>query len=81
MNFNKKIALPVALLSTIPAVAGAAKDNRPNIIVILVDDMGYSDLQCYGGEVQTPNLNSLAENGIRFTNFYNTARSCPTRAS
>lgn len=81
MNFNKKIALPVALLSTIPAVAGVAKDNRPNIIVILVDDMGYSDIQCYGGEVQTPNLNSLAENGIRFTNFYNTARSCPTRAS
>lgn len=55
--------------------------ERPNIIVILVDDMGYSDPGCFGGEVQTPNLDRLAENGIRLTQFYNTARCCPTRAS
>ena len=79
---NRKIAIPMTLLSAVPATALAAhKDNRPNIIVILVDDMGFSDLQCYGGEVQSTNLNYLADNGIRFTNFYNTSRSCPTRAS
>jgi arylsulfatase len=56
-------------------------DNRPNIIIILNDDMGYSDLGCYGGEIETPNLDRLAANGIRFTQFYNTARCCPSRAS
>ena len=56
-------------------------DERPNIIVILSDDMGYSDIGCYGGEIKTPNLDKLAENGLRFTQFYNTARCCPTRAS
>ena len=53
----------------------------PNIILIMGDDMGYSDLGCYGGEIQTPNLDRLASNGLRFTQFYNTARCCPTRAS
>ena len=55
--------------------------KRPNIILILSDDMGFSDLGCYGGEIDTPNLNDLAANGLRFTQFYNTARCCPTRAS
>ena len=55
--------------------------SRPNILIILDDDMGYSDLGCYGGEVQTPNLDRLAANGLRSTQFYNTARCCPTRAS
>src|SRR5437899_10080227 len=55
--------------------------DRPNIVVILADDMGYSDLGCYGGEIATPNLDGLAANGLRFTQFYNTARCCPTRAS
>jgi len=53
----------------------------PNIIVILADDMGYSDLGCYGAEIDTPNLDALAADGLRFTNFYNTSRCCPTRAS
>ncbi|MCC8154737.1 MAG: sulfatase-like hydrolase/transferase [Tannerellaceae bacterium] len=57
------------------------QETRPNIIVILADDLGYSDLGCYGGEIETPNLNRLAENGIRFSYFYNASRSCPTRAS
>jgi arylsulfatase len=56
-------------------------DTRPDIIVIMVDDMGYSDLGCYGGEIDTPNIDSLAANGVRFTQFYNCARCCPTRAS
>lgn len=58
-----------------------AASERPNIIVILSDDMGFSDIGCYGGETETPNLDRLAENGLRFTQFYNTGRCCPTRAS
>lgn len=60
---------------------GAAENKRPNILLIMSDDMGFSDLGCYGSEIQTPNLDSLAQNGIRFTQFYNTARCCPSRAS
>jgi arylsulfatase A-like enzyme len=60
---------------------GAADSTRPNILLILADDMGFSDIGCYGGEIDTPNLNKLAANGLRFTQFYNTARCCPTRAS
>ena len=59
----------------------AANSERPNIIVILADDMGYSDIGCYGGEICTPNIDSLARNGIKYRQFYNGARSCPTRAS
>jgi len=54
--------------------------ERPNIVLIMSDDMGFSDLGCYGGEIQTPNLDGLAAAGLRFTQFYNTARCCPTRA-
>jgi arylsulfatase len=68
------------LLALLLGTAGFAAD-RPNIILIMSDDMGYSDLGCYGGEIDTPNLDSLAKNGVRFTQFYNTARCCPTRAS
>ncbi|MCZ6676996.1 MAG: arylsulfatase [Candidatus Poribacteria bacterium] len=56
-------------------------NTKPNIVLILNDDMGYSDLGCYGGEVRTPNLDRLAGGGLRFTQFYNTARCCPSRAS
>lgn len=73
---------PLLLLG---ACAGAPpqdpKPSRPNIVLILADDMGYSDLGCYGGEIATPNLDALAAGGIRFTQFYNGARCCPTRAS
>ncbi len=55
--------------------------ERPNIIIIMSDDMGYSDLGCYGGEIETPALDQLAANGLRYTQFYNTSRCCPTRAS
>jgi len=55
--------------------------KKPNIILIMSDDMGYSDIGCYGGEIKTPNLDKLASNGLRFTQFYNTSRCCPTRAS
>ena len=59
----------------------ARADNQPNILVILSDDMGYSDIGCYGGEIETPTLDQLARDGVRFTQFYNTGRCCPTRAS
>ena len=54
---------------------------RPNIIYIMADDLGYSDIGCYGGEVKTPNLDKLAAGGMKLRTFYNNARCCPTRAS
>ncbi|HSI65730.1 MAG TPA: sulfatase-like hydrolase/transferase, partial [Candidatus Saccharimonadia bacterium] len=65
------------LLVTYPVVAA----SKPDIIVILSDDMGFSDIGCYGSEIETPNLDALAKGGLKFTQFYNTARCCPTRAS
>ena len=56
-------------------------ESRPNIIIIMSDDSGYADLGCYGGEIDTPNLDSLAQQGVRFKNFYNNGRCSPTRAS
>src|SRR3954469_22442400 len=73
------VALAVTLL--LPGIAWTATGSRPNIIVILVDDMGFSDIGCYGGEIKTPNLDKLAKGGVRFTQFHNTARCCPTRAA
>ncbi|MCX6894954.1 MAG: sulfatase-like hydrolase/transferase [Verrucomicrobia bacterium] len=61
--------------------AAAPAATKPNILIILVDDMGFSDLGCYGSEISTPNLDALAADGLRFTQFYNGARCCPTRAS
>ncbi len=75
----------VLLVFSVLAISGtpaAAKDApRPNIILIMSDDMGYSDIGCYGSDVDTPVLDGLAKDGLRFTQFYNTARCCPTRAS
>lgn len=59
----------------------AGPTNRPNIVLIMADDLGFSDLGCYGGEIETPNLNRLAQNGLRFTQFYNNAICVATRAS
>ena len=58
-----------------------AQTTKPNVIVILTDDMGYSDIGCFGSEIKTPNIDRLAANGLRFTSFYNTARCSPTRAA
>ncbi|MFP6670040.1 MAG: arylsulfatase [Pirellulaceae bacterium] len=76
--FASLLVLSATLL--VSSVTGAEPAQRPNIIVILADDMGYSDIGCYGGEIKTPALDSLAAGGLRFTQFYNTARCCPTRA-
>ncbi len=63
------------------ATGQAAEPARPNIVLIVLDDLGFSDLGCYGGEIQTPNIDRLAAEGVRFTRFTNAARCCPTRAS
>lgn len=75
-NLLKSLICLSALILSSTANAAA-----PNIIVILVDDMGFSDIGCYGGEIETPNIDQLAANGLRFTQFYNAGRCCPTRAS
>jgi arylsulfatase A-like enzyme len=70
-----------ALLALLLLSSTAQAAKRPNIIVILADDLGFSDIGSYGSEIQTPHLDDLAARGTRFRNFYNTARCCPTRAS
>ena len=82
MNFRCVPLLAMVATATIlvPQPAAAA-ESRPNVVVILADDMGYSDLGCYGGEIQTPHLDALATGGVRFTQFYNTGRCWPTRSS
>jgi arylsulfatase A-like enzyme len=85
MLHSARRVLVLWMVLACPPLAAAADSadspSRPNIVVILSDDMGFSDLGCYGGEIQTPNLDSLAAGGLRFSQFYNTARCCPTRAS
>ena len=61
--------------------AGAPDAKKPNIVIVMVDDMGFSDIGCYGSEIATPHLDALAAGGLRFSQFYNTGRCCPTRAS
>ena len=73
----KPFAVPVLAL----LVASFAPAKSPNIVLIMADDMGYSDIGCYGSEIKTPVLDQLAENGLRYTQFYNTSRCCPTRAA
>ncbi|MEM8912535.1 MAG: arylsulfatase [Planctomycetota bacterium] len=80
MNRSFVILLMHVLLGAWPVAHAEPNRTRPNIILIMVDDMGYSDLGCFGGEVQTPNLDELAGNGLRFTQFYNTAKCHTTRA-
>lgn len=80
MTINKSLVLSILGLAAIES-AVAKKLQRPNILVILADDLGYSDIGCYGSEIQTPNIDKLAKSGVRFTQFYNSARCCPSRAS
>jgi len=73
--------LLAAVASSRPVVAAESRPARPNILIILVDDMGFADLSCYGSEIPTPNIDRLAADGLKFTQFYNTGRCCPTRAA
>ena len=77
-------AIAFGITSVLLPACGSVPDHapaRPDIVIIMADDMGFSDIGCYGSEIPTPNLDRLAENGIRFTQFYNSGRCCPTRAS
>lgn len=74
-----RVAMVASLALTLPLPALSAQ--KPNIIVILVDDLGFSDIGCYGSEIPTPNLDQLAHDGVQFTQFYNTPRCSPTRAA
>src|SRR5690242_20962503 len=76
-----RFLLATLALLTAPLAAHATEPVKPNVLIFLADDMGFSDAGCYGSEIQTPNLDALAKNGLRFTQFYNTARCCPTRAA
>lgn len=76
-----RLAGCLCLVGALAGVTLAQQPPRPNIVLIMADDMGFSDIGCYGGEIRTPNLDRLASGGLRFTQFYNTARCCPTRAS
>lgn len=82
---HPRVERPLALMAIVAfglfATASATAVDRPNIIVVMVDDMGFSDIGCYGSEIPTPHLDALAENGLKFSQFYNTGRCCPTRAS
>ena len=69
------------IAGSLALVPMAYAQDKPNIIIILADDLGFSDLGCFGGEIHTPVLDKLAENGVRMTQMYNSARSCPSRAN
>ncbi|MEI7900593.1 MAG: sulfatase-like hydrolase/transferase, partial [bacterium] len=79
----KQRLLTVAVLLALGGYGLAAEPSakKPNVLIILADDLGYSDIGCYGSEVATPNLDSLAKSGLRFTQCYNTARCWPTRSA
>jgi arylsulfatase A-like enzyme len=77
---KNSLSFILGFLALVCVAASAAPPPRPNILLIVADDMGFSDAGCYGGEIRTPNLDKLAANGLRFTQFYNTARCWPSRA-
>src|SRR5688572_25008277 len=80
-RFAVMLLVAVALVGSLVGCAAPAAAPRPNVVVILADDLGYSDLGCYGSEIATPNIDGLARSGVRFTQFYNQMRCCPSRAA
>src|SRR2546421_1348658 len=87
MHFHLRQASTLLLMASIISCLTAhlpaqpSAPPRPNVVLILADDMGFSDLGCYGGEIHTPHIDTMAQQGVRFAQFYNMARCCPTRAS
>ncbi|MFT3785455.1 MAG: arylsulfatase [Tepidisphaeraceae bacterium] len=81
MQFTGMVLMSVLAGAPSVTVAQTTQPARPNIVVILADDIGYSDIGCFGSEIRTPHIDSLARQGVAFTQFYNQARCCPTRAA
>ncbi len=82
MGLSGNIVIKSIILAFALTLLSCSKsEDKPNIVLIMADDMGFSDIGCYGGEIETPNLDRLASEGIRFIQFYNNARCCPTRAA
>ncbi len=81
MQVTNKLFISSSLLAFLSPYVSAQEKTAPNIVLIMCDDMGFSDLGCYGSEIQTPNLDRLAAEGLRFSQFKNTGRSCPSRAA
>src|SRR5215471_16755090 len=75
-----RLAVGSAIGTAAGSLSGAAPAKKPNFLVILADDMGYSDARCYGGDIDTPHLDRMAANGVRFTQAYSTARCGPSRS-
>ena len=76
---DRRTFLKCAAASTVASARGQQRSRKPNFVVILADDMGYSDAACYGGDIDTPNIDKLAAGGLRFTQAYSTARCGPSR--
>src|SRR5688500_10186853 len=81
MKTSKAINRREFLALSAAAGLARAEQQRPNILLIVADDLGFSDLGCFGGEIDTPVLDGLAAHGVRFAQFYSSARCCPSRAS
>ena len=79
MKSSQIIAITVGCFCLLTFGTAEAFD-RPNVVIIMTDDMGYSDLGCFGSEIRTPHLDDLASKGLRFSQFYNFGKCCPTRA-
>jgi arylsulfatase A-like enzyme len=77
----KRMMAGITMLAMICFSHSVRGESQPNIVLILADDLGFSDVGCYGGDANTPNINMLATNGLIYTQFYNSAKCCPTRAS
>ena len=75
--FTSVLTTAVMVASLSLATSSARAADAPNIVLIMSDDMGFSDIGCYGGEINTPNLDQLAKSGVRFSQFYNASRCCP----
>jgi arylsulfatase len=76
-----RLIVAAMMMLLLAGSAPGAPPARPNIVIIMTDDMGFSDAGCYGSEISTPNIDHLAAGGLRFAQFYNTSRCCPSRAS
>jgi arylsulfatase A-like enzyme len=86
IRLNRKLIIVIGMGVSVLAFSGCtentnSKSTRPDIVIILADDMGFSDIGCFGGEIETPNIDKLASQGMSFTQFYNAGRCCPSRAS